>query len=150
MLMSFKNTKHYADGGKSRFEVFASEFEENGYRFLPLVTRRLSLICRLNILMLRQGEPGGVISAGDLDNRVKTLFDALRKPKGKSELGGEAPVEGEDPFFCLLEDDSLSTHTIVETDTLLEPVEGLVSDVRVVIGVTVRPYGGSVESGAFL
>ena len=100
--------------------------------------------------MLRLGEPGGLLSAGDLDNRVKTLFDALRKPKSKSELGGVVPAEDEDPFFCLLEDDSLITHTNVETDTLLEPVEGLPSDVRIVVAVTVKPYGGTMEIREFL
>jgi hypothetical protein len=49
------------------------------------------------------------------------------------------PDPGEDPFFCLLEDDSLVTKASVETDTLLEPVTGDPNDVRLVIRVNLRP-----------
>jgi hypothetical protein len=39
--------------------------------------------------MLREGQPGRVLY--DIDNRLKTLFDALRIAKGPNELsiGGE-------------------------------------------------------------
>lgn len=48
---------------------------------------------------------------GDLDNQLKTLLDALRQPHATRELPtpDETPDEGEDPFFCLLEDDQLVT-----------------------------------------
>ena len=89
-------------------EYIATNFQRNGYRFVPLVCEDFSLLCSLNILFLRR-DFLGVISAGDLDNRVKTLIDALRMPKDAHELAGnKAPAPGEDPFFCLLEDDDLS------------------------------------------
>jgi len=77
---------------------------------------------------LRNDAPGALIRSGDLDNRIKTVFDALRMPTNVDELGGyDAPAEEEDPFYCLLEDDYLITHLSVETDRLLEP-SGQASD----------------------
>src|SRR6266851_4870380 len=49
-----------------------------GWNFVPLVTEELNLICGLDILFLRPSAPGQLVSGGDLDNRLKTLFDALR------------------------------------------------------------------------
>jgi hypothetical protein len=70
--------------------------------------------------MLRPEAPGQtVISGGDIDNRLKTLFDALRMP-----LPGEIhelPGEGREPFFCLLQDDSLVNNISITTDLLLGP-----------------------------
>jgi hypothetical protein len=90
------------------WEAVASKYTDHGYRFVPLVTPEWSLLCSLRILFLRRDIPGSVVSAGDLDNRIKTLIDGLRRPLGKNELrGNEAPAEGEDPFYCLLADDKL-------------------------------------------
>lgn len=94
-----------------------------GFRFAPLVSSRVHLIAALEILMLRREDPGAVVThGGDLDNRVKTLLDSFRMPKGPSELPvGEAPKPDEDPFFCLLEDDALVTEVAIVTDRFLEP-----------------------------
>jgi hypothetical protein len=64
-------------------------------------------------------------------------------PNDGAELGKyKAPDQAEDPFFCLLEDDSLISKLSVEADTLLEPVSDPPNrnDARVVITVRVRPY----------
>jgi len=123
-------------------EHVASNYRENGYRFVPLVREEISLLCSLNILLLRRDFPHGVISAGDLDNRIKTLIDALRKPHSANELrGNEVPAQGEDPFFCLLEDDDLVTALSVETDMLLDHPDTNVknSQVKIVISVELKP-----------
>ena len=85
-------------------ELLASQFNREGYRFVPLICENFSLLCALDILFLRRDFPAGVISAGDLDNRVKTLIDALRMPKSANELRGDEtpPAPDENPFFCLL------------------------------------------------
>jgi hypothetical protein len=64
-------------------------------------------------------------------------------PANESELGGyEAPGEDEQPFFCLLEDDSLISHAAVETGSLWQPTGGIgqANDARLVITVRLRPY----------
>lgn len=125
-------------------EAVARLYHENNYRFLPLVRDGWHLICNLDILFLRRDIPGSVIQAGDIDNRIKTLIDALRKPRNAAELRGfEAPQDGEDPFYCLLEDDKQVAGLRVESDTLLDPSTPHEADnrrVRLVISVEIRPY----------
>jgi hypothetical protein len=112
------------------------------FRFAPLVSSRLHLIAGLEILLLRREEPGSVVTqGGDIDNRIKTLLDALRMPKDLDELpAGDAPSAEEDPFFCLLEDDALVTELAIVTDRLLEPGQDSTasSHVRLVIKVTLN------------
>lgn len=130
-------------------------FQRAGYTFKPIATSALSLHCKLDILMLREGNPGSV--PYDIDNRVKTIFDALRMPKGPNELGAETsqgqcmPSADEDPFFVLLEDDNLVTHVSVSSDRLLEPVENVPASeaVRLVIGVMIRGYDVHMDNLSF-
>ncbi|MFH1372055.1 MAG: hypothetical protein ABII09_12325 [Planctomycetota bacterium] len=96
----------------------------DGFRFIPLVCLKLNLVAELNVIFLRPEPPGLIITkGGDIDNRLKTLFDALRMPQTSDEIKDNAPEEGENPFFCLLEDDNLITKVSVTTDRLLEPLE---------------------------
>jgi len=121
----------------------AARYHEFGYRFVPLVREELSLSCSLSILFLRRDIPGSVIHAGDLDNRIKTIIDALRRPRNADDLAGhKTPENGEDPFYCLLEDDKQVTHLEVETDTLLDlPTEDAADQrrARLIITVEIRP-----------
>lgn len=88
-----------------------------GCKFIPLVRKSLSLICELDILFLRNDAPGSIVkSGGDLDNRIKTLFDGLRMPT-PDEL--KVGLPNAEPFYCLLEDDSLISSFAVRTDRLL-------------------------------
>jgi hypothetical protein len=125
-------------------DVVADMYRENGYRFVPLVREAISLLCSLEILFLRRDIPGSALAAGDIDNRLKTVIDALRRPRHPNELvGHEKPSDGEDPFFCLMEDDSQVSHLTVETDTFLEPPSGREADIQLaqlVITVDVKPY----------
>lgn len=124
-------------------ESVANQFEREGYRFVPLVLGAWDLECELDILFLRRDIPGGVVHAGDLDNRIKNLIDALRIPAKNELRGNETPGEGEEPFFVLLEDDKHVTGLRVETDTLLDPIApGDVdhSHVKLVISVRIKPY----------
>ena len=67
-------------------EFLAGQYSKFGYRFVPLVRDEIALLCSLDILFLRRHEPGCVIQAGDIDNRIKTLIDALRAPNSPNEL----------------------------------------------------------------
>ena len=109
------------------------------YRFVPLIGRRFAIACSLDILFLRRDDPGGLIKhGGDIDNRLKVLFDALRVPQNSSELPEDPPHEGEDPFYCLMEDDKFITKVSVTTDRLYTPIDEAgehLHDVYLVIGV---------------
>jgi hypothetical protein len=50
-------------------------------------------------------------SHGDIDNRLKTLFDCLTLPDPNQGYEAETPAQDELPYFyCLLEDDRLICH----------------------------------------
>lgn len=97
----------------------------NGLRFVPLVNEHVNLVANLKVVLLRPEEPGRIITqSGDIDGRLKTLFDALRMPKAAQEIPvGFKPSDEEDPFYCLLEDDALITSVEVITDRLLESAD---------------------------
>jgi len=102
----------------------ATIFELGGFTFVPLISEKLSHVARLDITLLSPEEPGRTVTRrGDLDNRIKTLLDALRMPKVKDEIPtGDSPADGETPFYCLLEDDNLLSSITVVGDRLLRPV----------------------------
>jgi len=133
---------YYGSGSKAPLkEIVASKFHMFGYRFLPLVLDSFSLLCSLDILFLRRDMPGSALDGGDIDNRIKTLIDTLRPPRSQNELVGDdlTPRNGEDPFFCLLQDDKQVSHFSVETDRLLTPGTDQ-ADALVVVTVELRPY----------
>jgi hypothetical protein len=112
---------------------------------LPLVIDKFALACSLDILFLRKDAPGSALDAGDIDNRIKTVIDALRPPKKPNEFIGDemkqiVPEDDQDPFYCLLEDDKQVSHFSVETDRLLDPPNADASNVRLIITVELRPY----------
>jgi hypothetical protein len=116
------------------------------FRFAPLVDSRIDLIAELDIILLRPGPPGGIITqGGDIDNRLKTLLDSLKVPDQLSALPQNAsPEEDESPFFCLLEDDKLITNINVKTAQLFEPVDHpseVVLLIRVQTKATKMTYG---------
>jgi hypothetical protein len=74
------------------------------------------------IVMLRPARAGGLIRAGgDIDNQLKTLFDALRAPQSLQEIPAQdSPGHQEDPFFCLLDDDERIANLTVAVDRYLD------------------------------
>ena len=125
--------------GQIPVQKIADDYAKCGFRFVPLVRRGMAV--SLQFLILRRDEPHKVFSgSGDLDGRVKTLIDGLRLPQQCSELNGNAPQDGEDPFFCLLEDDRHIFDFDVTTDRLLIPPDPSEPqrDIVAIIGVHVR------------
>jgi hypothetical protein len=107
--------------------------------FVPLVTEDFALTCDLDILFLRRDAPGRILSSGggDIDRRLITLFDALRKPT----IGEVDPLDDDEkPFYVLLEDDSLVTKVAVTTDRLLISPEkaAYVNNVHLILTVRVN------------
>ncbi len=127
----------------SRKSQLGELFSRCGYKFVPIASKDLCVHCSLDILFLRPDPPGELLKSGDIDNRMKTLLDALKMPKSKQELGrNQTPQADEDPFFVLLEDDGMVTRLAVEADTLLQPTSSTAGrqDARLVISVTLTPY----------
>ena len=109
------------------------------FNFLPLVSEDRNEVAEIYITMLRPEPPGFIVGeGGDIDNRLKTLLDSLRMPKNDQELPkGSKPTEGQEPFYCLLEDDKWITKLSVSTHRLLIP-EKQNADVHLLIDVRIK------------
>ena len=103
-----------------------------------VVVEKGGLYAELSVLLFRQQPRGTLITdGGDIDNRLKTLLDGLRVPHGSMEGRTELPEEPDPlPFFCLLEDDSLVSKVIVESEQLLRPAK--LDEVVAIISVHVK------------
>lgn len=94
--------------------------EVKEFQFVPTISADLDMVADLTITLLRPEPPGRIVTqGGDIDNRLKTLLDALKVPREAEIPPGAGPLEDESPFFCLLEDDALITSLDVRTDRLL-------------------------------
>jgi hypothetical protein len=129
-------------------EMLRTPIKIGEHNCIPLIRNSLSLTCGLDILFLRKEGPGSLISmGGDLDNRIKTLFDGLRMPTPDE---GRAEKSDCDPLFCLLEDDALITDLTIRTDRLLSRPDAPKSEVRLIIEVTILPTKVSPSNSGFL
>lgn len=124
------------------FEFLGGQWERGGFRFVPLVTEDLALSCSIDVLFLRPEEKRFIFNRGDLDAKVKTIFDALKIPVNLEEAGGQGPQDDEDPFFCLLADDKLVSEVKISSDELLSlpgDREPKANDSFLVIHVRLKP-----------
>lgn len=106
------------------------QMEDNGnslrqkvkdFTFIPLISNVFKTVCHLDIIFLRPEQPGDLFSqGGDIDNRIKILFDGLRTPYPEELPKDDKPYESEKPFYFLLQDDKLITGFSVITDQLLK------------------------------
>jgi hypothetical protein len=121
------------------------------FTFAPLVTAEVDAVAELQLTLLRPEPPGGLITqGGDIDNRLKTLFDALSMPAHLNALPPNVVQKAnEEPLFCLLEDDNLVTSVAVRTEQLLEPVSDK-SLVDITIAVRTRVTRQTFDNGIFL
>jgi hypothetical protein len=116
---------HFAECLSPQPEVGFTILRELGhFKFAPLFSCKFNFLAEIEIMLLRPGIPGDIVQhGGDIDNRLKTLLDALSMPSQPTALPtGVEPLDDETPFFCVLEDDRLITKLTVQTDRLLEPV----------------------------
>jgi hypothetical protein len=128
-----KGTRH------SVVDNMVRKYARFGFNFVPLVTEELGIACSLDILFLRRDAPGKIVGGGgDLDNRIKVLFDALRMPRYANEVEAFSPDADEDPFFVLLEDDTLINEVRINTDRLLTPIESGEGENDVVLIIHVK------------
>lgn len=118
------------------FVDLTAPIERHGKRFIPLVRKSLDLTCAVHILFLRQEDPGSLVKkAGDLDNRVKTLFDALEMPSADA---SPEQLPEDDPIYSLMENDTLVSGFDVDSERLLLPETDYPNEVHLVMEVTIR------------
>lgn len=115
-------------------------FDVRGNPFACLVSDRIKVVAELSVMLLRPDPPGKLLAAGgDLDNRLKTLMDALTLPTASNQLPPNyAPTGDQQPLFCLLEDDSLVTRLSIETRQWLDPQAASRSEAVVIVDVRTR------------
>jgi hypothetical protein len=122
-----------------------------GFEFRSLVHSRLRLRAELDVLMLRAGSPGHIVVQGDIDNRLKTLFDGLCQPNKDQIPSGWQPPGTTSPTCCLLEDDRFVTRLNVEVVQLLDPPAGAGKNyVELLVQVRVHTAEPSYASMMFL
>jgi len=154
------------ESGITHKEAVAAQFSLGDFRFVPLITQALRLVCHLDVLFLRREDETALITkpkdkyGGDLDNRLKVFFDALRVPTAAHELPKESkPESHEQPYFyCLLQDDSLITKFQVESAKLLirpalldtVKIHDIEKHVRLTVRVTTRITALTFENMALL
>jgi hypothetical protein len=99
---------------------FCFESKLGNFQFVPLIRENLDLIAEIDIILLTSEPLGNIVNnSGDIDNRLKTLFDGLRCPSKPDEIKEIEPEPDEKPFYCLLEDDKLITKVSVTTKRLI-------------------------------
>jgi hypothetical protein len=145
-----------AEETKPLIELVRTEYSANcrganGYEWVPLILKNYAVSCELDILLLFRGMKPGPLDNGDVDNRVKTVVDALRQPDPQTVQHLRPPRVNESPFFVLLQDDSIVSRLTVETDTLYSPRTSCSGKTdkddrlaHAVITVTIRPFTGNL------
>jgi hypothetical protein len=120
--------------------------------FIPIITEPNGLMCELDVLLLRPERPGHLIEeSGDIDNRMKTLLDALKVPQDGNEIARRTSDDPDpNPMYCLLANDNLITGFKVTTDFLLLPIPVEQGQNYAVAIITVRtsnidPFGSPWE-----
>jgi hypothetical protein len=138
----FADIHHIADDQKAFTQLpsagdidLCELIDRKGRKFWPLVRETYALKCNLGITFLRKEDPGRVYQGGDLDNRLKTLFDALAVPPTDQVVNDHSIS---DPVYCLLEDDALIMGINVQTHRLLARPNSDKSNVVLIIDVDVR------------
>ncbi len=76
------------------FREFFFRYPLGGFNFVPIVTSPQEAHCELAVRLHRPTPPGSILyEGGDLDNRLKVLFDALRIPTTREEIDDEPAKE---------------------------------------------------------
>lgn len=58
----------------------------DGVEYIPLISASIFLMAELRIRIFSSSMPGGLLHCGDIDNRLKTLLDALSIPNQQQSI----------------------------------------------------------------
>ncbi|MDR0449477.1 MAG: hypothetical protein LBG89_03410 [Rickettsiales bacterium] len=125
-----------------------------GYVFNPLISDKLNMFVELDIQMLHPESIG--FARADIDNRAKTLLDALRCPQNEHECGENMP-KNTGAIYTLLDDDNLVSKLSINTSRLLSAqdifTERASEDdekIFLMINVNVRISEGTLDNLPFM
>ena len=105
-----ENKKKWLDADDSKLKKTI-----DGRKFVFLVSKALDMYAKLDIQVLVYSKDR---KFKDIDNKLKTICDALRLP-ARGELKRSRSKDDETPLFCLLQDDESIYQIAVDTDFLL-------------------------------
>ena len=113
-----------------------------GREYRPLIASDLLAYLSITWLRLDSVDAGPIVSGrdgADIDNRLKTLFDALQLPQ-ENQI---TEVESGEKVYCLVEDDAMIHDLQVSTGPLLAPTPGIENPVELHLRVIVKRRGSS-------
>jgi hypothetical protein len=112
--------------------------EHSEKRFWFLISEHLSTVVDLDICLLLPHNVGSIVkNGGDIDNRIKTLFDALRVPSVTSEIPSSDSFDyATGGMYCLLQDDKLINKVSIQSFRDFDPPDQ--DSVRCTIKVTTK------------
>ena len=110
------------------------------WKFTSIVSKKHALLAELDLIFLRPKGPEEN-TEWDIDNRLKTLFDALSIPKKEQIPKDEDPPREGNLFHCVFEDDSLITGVNVKTDRFLNSCSG--DEVLIIMCVDISTTRGT-------
>ena len=124
--------------------------EVDGAKFFPIIRPDLHLLAELDIQILH---PELLETPrADIDNRMKTLLDALKRPQCPHELSEN--VDKRRVIYTLLDDDHLVTKMTINTSHLLykeqNPSPNRDYELLIIITVNIRASKGTMENLAVI
>jgi hypothetical protein len=110
------------------------------FRFLPLITTSCENVVDIDITLLSLCEPccAKGYPTGDIDNILKAILDGLRMAQNQNEIRNETPQAGENPFYCLMEDDQIIRNIQVKHERLLFPTSKKLTEKEIFALIKVR------------
>lgn len=128
--------------GKSK--LANRKWHKNKYIFFPLVPFSSQCSASLKVRILDRQQRGYLIGrGGDIDNRLKTILDALRIPNEGTDMKGVAPGNRK-RIYTLLEDDRQVSSLSVEISRWM--VEGPPNEVFVIIDIETQEEQTTYQS----
>ncbi len=115
-----------------------------GVDFISLITPELNLLAELDIQLLLPEL--AQTPRADIDNRMKTLLDGLRRPQDIHEIPEN--IDKSQPIFTLLDDDRYVSKLIINTTHLLNQENE--DDIMVIITVNIRATKATLENINYL
>lgn len=124
--------------------------EINGAKFFPIIRPELNLLAELDIQILH---PELLETPrADIDNRMKTLLDALKRPQSSHELAEH--MDKSEVIYTLLDDDHLVTKMTINTSHLLykeqNPSPNRDYELLIIITVNIKASKGTSDNLAVI